>query len=445
MQPIQQVVDDTGAVHTLAKRIGAGGQGEVWLVEGGRRIVKLLRRGGDPEALRRQFAFVRRLELGGQHVARPIAVLKAPHVGYVAEFLGDMVAIESLIKAPSTGLAAWYIGSGGLRRRLRLLAHAGEALLGLHAQGVVYADVSHKNVFVSQPVGAQESWLIDLDNLSHESDPRRAIFTPGYGAPEVVARTAGCTSLSDAWAYAVLVWQVLTLAHPFVGDLVNDGEPELEAQAFAAELPWIGHTTDKRNGRTTGLPSGLVLGKRLARLATRTFEEGIVDRMKRPGVAEWVERLHSAADQTVRCEECKGTYYVIESACPWCDGALPAVVPVRLARWQPDQELGKSVNEIASLGRLPLTAEGLVLPRRVTEGRTGTSAREPHVELGLVGRGISVRAMPGFEVWVAPVANAHAERHLVEGRGRIVPLQGWMVFFEPPDRPQRVALLGRPA
>jgi len=230
--PTHQVVDEAGAVHTLAKKIGAGGQGEVWLAEGGRRIVKLLRPGADAEVLRRQFAFVRRLDLGGLHVAKPIAVLKKPHVGYVAEFLGDMVSIKTLLEAPSKDLVRWHIDTGSLRRRLRLLAHAGEALLGLHAKGVVYADVSHNNVFVSEPVGAVESWLIDLDNLSHESDPRRAIYTPGYGAPEVVAGTSGCTSLSDAWAFAVLAWHTLTLHHPFIGDLVNDGEPELEDEAL---------------------------------------------------------------------------------------------------------------------------------------------------------------------------------------------------------------------
>jgi DNA-binding helix-hairpin-helix protein with protein kinase domain len=437
--PIRQVVDEAGAVHTLAKKIGAGGQGEVWLAEGGRRIVKLLRPDADAERLRRQFAFVRRLDLGGLHVAKPIAVLKKPYVGYVAEFLDDMVSIKTLM-SPRKDLLRWHIETGSLRRRLRLLAHAGEALLGLHAKGVVYADVSHNNVFISQPVSAVESWLIDLDNLTHDSDPRRAIFTPGYGAPEVVAGRSGCTSLSDAWAFAVLVWHTLTLHHPFVGDLVNDGDPELEEQAFAGDLPWVGHSTDDRNRCTTGLPAELVLASRLLGLAKSTFEDGLIDRKKRTSIADWVDRLHIAADQTVRCPSCGGTYFANADACSWCQEPRTPVTQLKLTHWHPDRGL---VDGATRLWQLPLTHEGIVLPRRVTEGRSGIAGRTPHVELTCVPRGVSVRTAEGCTAWVAPVSNALRERHEVSGRGRIIPPTGWMVFFEDPSKIQRVAMIGR--
>lgn len=196
---LNEVTDETGAVHPLERKIGKGGQGVVWLVKGGRRVVKLLER-GDPETLRRQFLFVRRLDLSGLHVAKPLAVLKPPRVGYVAEFLGDMTPIGTLLAPPAKDLMRWHIDTGGLRRRLRLLAHAGEALLGLHGRGVVYGDVSHNNVFVSTPVTAHEAWLIDLDNLAHDSDPRRAIYTPGYGPcgrrPRVAPRRLGAPHAS---------------------------------------------------------------------------------------------------------------------------------------------------------------------------------------------------------------------------------------------------------
>ena len=436
---LKEVIDENNAVHRLVHKVGAGGQGVVWLVEGGRRVVKLLER-GEPEALRRQFLFVRRLDLAGLHVARPFAVLKAPLVGYVAEFLGDMIPLGALLKHPATDLLRWHIETGGLRRRLRLLAHAGEAILGLHGRGVIYGDVSHHNVFVSEPVAAHEAWLIDLDNLSHESDPRRAIYTPGYGAPEVVAGTAGCTSLSDAWAFAVLAWQTLTLTHPFIGDLVHDGEPELEERAFAGKLPWVGHSSDFQNACTRGLPPEQVMGSRLVDLAVRTFEHGLRDRKKRPGLSEWVERLHAAADLTVLCSGCAGTYFVPETFCPWCDAPRPAVVPVRLCRWQPDRGV---VEGAVKLGQFPLTTEPLALTRRDTFGQTGVLARETHVELALVERGISVRARRGFDAWIAPMAKANTERFSLAERPRIVPPSGWMIFFEDPTKPQRVALLGR--
>jgi len=439
-QRIIEVIDETGAVHTLSRCIGTGGQGSVWLTKGGRRVVKLLNRRGNGDRMRRQFAFVRRLDLGGLHVARPIAVLKPPHIGYVAEFLGDMVPIKKLIEAPSTNLLEWHIETGGLRRRLRLLAHAGEALAGLHGRGVVYADVSHNNVFVSKPVEALEAWLIDLDNLVHTSDYGRTIFTPGYGAPEVVSGSGGCTTLSDAWAFAVLVWQVLTLTHPFVGDFVDDGEPELEDKAFAAKLPWVGHSTDHSNACSRGFPPDLVMARRLVDLARQTFEEGVDDRIRRPGVSAWVDRLHAAADQTVRCSECGGTYFVIESCCPWCDAPRPALLPLRIARWDPDKGL---VSGAVRLAQFPLTSEELVLPRRVTEGLSGPCAREPHVKFKCVDRGVSVHAVPGREVWVAPISKAHERQYPVTERGRTIPFHAWMVFFEDPGRAQRVAVLGR--
>jgi hypothetical protein len=76
-----------------------------------------------------------------------------------------------------------------------------------------------------------------------------------------------------------------------------------------------------------------------------------------------------------------------------------------------------------------------VLSRRVTEGQTGVAGRAPHVELAPVPRGVLVRAAAGCTAWVSPIDNADSERHEVSGRGRIIPSNGWMVFFEEPTSP----------
>jgi len=88
----------------------------------------------------------------------------------------------------------------------------------------------------------------------------------------------------------------------------------------------------------------------------------------------------------------------------------------------------------------------LQLPRRITQGLTGSHARDIHVEIKLVDRGIAVRALPGYQAWVVPVDKClQNDCFQLDEQGRIVPQNGWIVLFDPPDQPQRVAVLGRNA
>ena len=290
-----------GNRYRIGRQLGRGGQGVVFAVEGERMAVKLLRDRSPRarERLRDQLAMVGRLPLEGLAVARPIEQLRPPHVGYVMELFTGMAPLGSLLRPPkgTKGIAEWYFEGGGLRRRLRLLARVAEVVAELHGRGLVYVDLSPHNVFVSERPNACEVRLIDTDNLRTATAAGRPLYTPGYGAPEVVRGTGVQNTLGDAHAFAVLAFETLALVHPLLGDAVRDGEPELEEQALAGRLPWIDAACDDRNRSSDGIPREIVLSRILREDVSRAFGPGLSDPDERPGLAQWGEHLHRAADR----------------------------------------------------------------------------------------------------------------------------------------------------
>ena len=285
------VVDDDGNVHHLLKQpLGRGGQGVVLRTRSPHIAVKLIGAVEDapaaPEArsaqklwgqltkapgialspdaqkhsaLRRRLEDVRALPLPGLHLAQPLSMLR-DHVGYTMRLLTGMVPMRTLIAEPGTAkLGEFYQSSGGLGRRLELLANTAGLLARLHAVPLVYADVSPNNVFISETAEASEVWLIDLDNLDYLSANAPGIFTPGFGAPELVTGRAGVSTLSDSYSFAILAFWVLTQQHPFLGDYVDeggwddDGDEDREQLAFRGELPWIEDAADDSNRASKGI------------------------------------------------------------------------------------------------------------------------------------------------------------------------------------------------
>jgi serine/threonine protein kinase len=101
-----------------------------------------------------------------------------------------------------------------------VLSAVAEVLARLHGKGLAYGDPSPANLLIPpNPVDEPNVFLIDADNLrAFAQAGSHYIFTPGYGAPEVVTGQHGISTLSDAHAFAVIAYKVLTTNHPFVGE-----------------------------------------------------------------------------------------------------------------------------------------------------------------------------------------------------------------------------------
>ncbi len=322
------VVDVDGVHYPLDRLLGQGGQGAVYAVRGKDLAVKLLgvRQPSARERVRENIARLRRLPLQRLKVARPLRALAEPFVGYVMELMTGMVPLKTLVNVPRDlegDFSSWYLKTGSLKRRLRLLARTAELFRDLHAAGLTYGDASPGNIFMSETQESNEVWLIDCDNVYQGVSPR-AVYTPGYAAPELFRGHPGADSLTDAWSLATIVFETLCVTHPFIGELVHNSEPENEEKAFRGELPWIGDTNDNSNAPIHGLPMEMVLTPPLQSYAGRCFADSRLERQNRPSAGAWADSLHQAADQTLVCPACNSSYYFTCAKCPWCDEPRPS-------------------------------------------------------------------------------------------------------------------------
>ena len=451
---LRQVTDINGMRYSLLRQLGRGGQGAVYEVDGGRLAAKIVFDSSTTrrERLRNQLTQVRRLSLADLEIARPIEMLREPALGYVMELLTGMQPMKALAAVPKdeASPSAWYLSGGGLRRRLQLLARSADVLARLHGKGLVYADPSPHNIFVSESPAATEVRFIDADNIHYASVAGvPVVYTPGYGAPEIVRCTSGVNSLTDAHAFSVLAFQTLSLAHPLIGDLVNDGPPEREEEALSGHLPWIDDPTDDANRASYGIPRSWVLSPKLIGIAGRAFGEGLRNPAKRPGVSEWAECLHGAADATLSCASCKGTYYLTEKQCPWCDEPRPAFATATFNLWDPSIAAGGALlHKPAGDRRRPVVAAMLALAdgetvsvtQRLAQGRDGPAGSRPVVELQLTGSRLSLRSVDGSRYRLSsPSGGRDAE---VTGREKEIQLDvgkaSWRLHLGFPDKLHRV-------
>jgi hypothetical protein len=369
-----KVADQYGNQHQLASELARGGQGVVYRTTDADLAVKQpLAANGEVDRtsdLQQQFQSVRCLPLPPRiPISLPLATLR-DEPGYVMPLLSEMepfgafdlsgkvkdeLASEAIppwladVKDRNTALTLLhYATSGSTKRRLLALAKSAAILARLHAAGLVYGDISPNNCFMGD--GSQEVWLIDADNLRFECvQGGNSVYTPRYGAPEIVQGTDQSRPRTDCWAFAVMAFEMLSLVHPFVGQMVLDpdddeggwdtepaasGAPaDAEERAFAGYLAYVDDQDDDSNRALSGLPRSLVLTPQLARLFQETFGVGRTQPWRRPSMAFWTLELTRAHDLSVVCPGCAMSYSKDHTTCLYCDAPRPTAAIAVTDRW----------------------------------------------------------------------------------------------------------------
>lgn len=356
---MKKLIDEKRYVHYTDKELGRGGQGVVYTTKDADTAIKIALKDEHPikdkDEIKKFHHQIKQLIFKpitkDMNIAKPMVLLKN-EAGYIMNLLSDMSPISILdpgfrkkedidfIKEPNfiqevakndarlAGYILHYLKTGGLRWRLYALATVGAELLKLHTKGLVYCDISHNNIFLNQdeiPI----IYLIDADNIEYNDKNKNIIFTPDYEVPEVM-RDEPNSVYSDIYAYAILAFKMLTMAHPFDGESVvnDDWDSDSSTKKERWEMPWIEDANDDSNKSKIGLRGALTISDELKILFHKVFEEGKDNKFMRPTLPLWIKAFHNAALKTIKCNNCKMSYYDDMLECPYCKERKPPRVIV---------------------------------------------------------------------------------------------------------------------
>lgn len=374
------VVDQYDNQFEITSELARGGQGVVYRTTDPDLAVKQpLGPDGRPDkssTLQDDFARIRCLPLPANlPISLPVSILKS-EPGYVMTLLNEMKPFGSfylngenrdeldreplpnwLSGMPSRDAAAplmFYAKTGSSKRRHYALYKCAALLARLHAVGLIYGDVSPNNAFIAEGDPC-EVWLIDADNLRLErAKGGQSVYSPRYGAPEVVRGIDSSRPYSDIWAFSVMAFEMLSLEHPFIGRAVlkpddDEGgwdsddwnaEPEdderpadLDDQAYMGFLPFIDDELDDSNEGMTGLPRQLVMTPFLRHLYQETLGVGREKYWRRSSMMLWALGFAQAHDSMVICPDCHMSYFIENDKCPFCDYPHPAYAEARTPEW----------------------------------------------------------------------------------------------------------------
>lgn len=451
-QRFNEYVDEYQNVHIQDKVLGQGGQGVVFRTKDPDLAIKLVTdESGTPvtdkdsvERYSKRFRRVRLLPLPESlNISIPAALLQN-NAGYAMQLLSEMVPFshfwldgKSAEKITTDDIPAWlsampeneakkivhYYKTGGLRRRLTALYKCASLLARLHGNGMLYGDISPNNIFISEGLDDSTVWLIDADNIRFEiTTGGSVVYTPKYGAPELVQGKDGGRPASDCHAFAVVAFYLLSLIHPFVGRKVdgtdegdwaddeNDDE-DIEEKAYAGLFPWVDDQSDDSNSSDSGLPRSLLLTEKLTVLFEGTFGAGRTSPLLRPTIYHWPEALAQAADMTVTCPGCGMNYYfdfihpeTDGHNCPYCKTQRPQVFILESYRWN---GANKPLNSPCwrYIREIPHNS-ALTIPRRVFGDFAMVDSDIDEVFISLTGKGILIKKSEHSEANLS-VADSH--------------------------------------
>lgn len=346
-----------GSKIRLGNRIGGGGEGDVYEVQGSTdRAIKYYT---DNKAHERE-GKVRRMVgegLSGKFplVAFPIAMVFDRARRFAGFVMARISGHQPLFELYSPGARKAAFPQANYRFLVICAGNIARAIGSAHAAGCVVGDINHSGFLISPEAKVK---LIDADSFQ-VSDGSRHYFckvgVPEYTPPELQNRQLGNllrTPNHDAFGLAIIVFQLLFMGrHPFSGTFAK-GEMPLEKA--------IGeHRFAYSRNRSVGMapPPGVPTLDDFPPKLGAAFEAAFAPNgwRSRPGAKDWIGILDELKDSLKVCA--KSALHQYPSAardCPWCRMESRYGVPLFLppvAVFNPNATFAPTAGDVLTIWR----------------------------------------------------------------------------------------------
>ena len=268
---MKQVTDDKGYKYSVKEEIGSDGQGKLYSTNNANVIIREAE-GVDPKEYDNvkvlPISNIKKLILPDNYIGNSGYVLKIPE---------SFVPLSNLMKHGAKD--DFYISTGGLKRRLDILAGIAQVLNELHAIPVMYGSMAPCRIFIDSDVSHNDAYLLYSKKMDFSMSFREETDEDPYISPEA-KKGMGSTLACDSYTFAALASDLLTnyntqIISPALNELLN------------------------KAGREPG---------------------------QRPAMLELHKTLLKELDLLIKCKKCMQDFYFETAKCPICKAELPRLI-----------------------------------------------------------------------------------------------------------------------
>ena len=281
---MKSFIDENGNKHYAKEQLASDKQGVLYLTRGEGVVIC---DASNSEEDNQKYIDAKLLPLESvENVIMPSLYLKEPSVGYVMLLPKDFSPLSDLL-SPEENKQEFYTKTGGLKRRLLLMAELAKTFHILHSLPCMYGRLSPHRVFVPNDNDKTETLLLYSINMTATMPFSSEADANGYTAPE--SKNGMATIRSDVYSFSKLAYDVLTLNGAF-SDIVDNSSHLADMLALAA--------SDDPNSR--------------------------------PMMPDIYKSLLQLRDMLVSCQDCRRDFVYVGKRCPFCKKRLAKMLKAKI-------------------------------------------------------------------------------------------------------------------